>query len=129
MLDHISLGVNDLDRSIAFYRAVLAPLGARVLMEAPGFAAGFGPAGGRPFFWIGAPFDGQKACVGNGTHVCFTAPDRAAVNAFHAAALGAGGSDDGPPGLRPDYDPHYYAAFVHDPDGHKIEAVCLTPPV
>ena len=127
MIDHISLGISDFSRSLPFYRQVLAPLGAVVLMEADGLAAGFGPKGGEPSFWIGGPFDGQSASVGNGTHVCFSAPTRQAVHEFYDAALAAGGRDDGKPGLRPDYSPHYYAAFILDPDGHKIEAVCHLP--
>jgi catechol 2,3-dioxygenase-like lactoylglutathione lyase family enzyme len=78
-----------------------------------------------PEFWIGHPHDGQPASTGNGVHVCFKAASQEEVDAFHAEALAQGGTDDGPPGLRPEYMPNYYAAFVRDPDGNKIEAVAL----
>jgi catechol 2,3-dioxygenase-like lactoylglutathione lyase family enzyme len=124
VLDHVGFAVSDIERSRAFYTAALAPLGLRLLMEATpdqtesgGTALGFGDE--RPFFWIG---DSER--IGEGTHVAFAARDRAAVGAFHAAALAAGGTDNGPPGPRPHYGPGYYAAFVHDPDGANIEAVC-----
>lgn len=121
IFDHVTLGVADLARSIAFYRAALAPLGIVEILSGGGFA-GFG-RDGDPTFWIGAGDGG----AGRGAHVAFTAPDRGVVRAFHAAALAAGGADNGPPGLRPDYHPSYYGAFVHDPDGHNIEAVCHGP--
>ena len=124
MLDHVSLGVGDLAKSRAFYDAVLAPLGFHRRFDLDD-ASGYGPPEPHPLkeqalpFWIaeapgGAPLNG---------HVCFTAPSRAAVDAFHAAALAAGGRDNGKPGLRPRYHANYYAAFVCDPDGHRIEAV------
>lgn len=127
MLDHVGFAVSDINRSRAFYEATLRPLGIGVVMEIPpeqnaegggGTAIGFGSAD-NPFFWIG---DNQK--VGEGTHVAFTARDRGEVEAFHRAALAAGGHDNGRPGLRPHYHPNYYAAFVRDPDGFNIEAVC-----
>jgi catechol 2,3-dioxygenase-like lactoylglutathione lyase family enzyme len=130
MLDHVGFAVSDINRSRAFYEAALRPLGIGVIMEVSpeqnvegggGTAIGFGEAG-NPFFWIG---DNQR--VGEGTHIAFTAPTRAEVDAFHQAALAAGGRDNGAPGLRPHYHPHYYAAFVHDPDGLNIEAVCHRP--
>lgn len=129
MLDHVGLQVSGYERSREFYRKVLAPLGAELVMEVTaeqtgdGAHAGFGNDG-RPTFWIGT----SQQAHGNGTvHVAFAAPDRAAVTAFHRAALEAGGTDNGAPGLRPHYHPNYYGAFVLDPDGHNIEAVCHTP--
>jgi catechol 2,3-dioxygenase-like lactoylglutathione lyase family enzyme len=119
MLDHISLRVQDHSRAVAFYRAALAPLGYRVLMEYPG-AAGLGA--GMPDFWLMT----TEHPI-NPTHVAFSA-DRATVDAFHAAALAAGGRDNGAPGLRPQYSDGYYGAFVLDPDGHNIEAVCHGEP-
>lgn len=124
MLDHIGLAVADIDHSGAFYEAALKPLGLTVVMEVTAAEtggeahAGFG-ADGKPFFWIGT-----GARPKGGTHVAFTAGDRAAVDAFHRAAIAAGGRDNGPPGLRPHYHPNYYGAFVLDPDGNNIEAVC-----
>ncbi|HSK02341.1 MAG TPA: VOC family protein [Kofleriaceae bacterium] len=119
MIDHIGISVTDLDRSIAFYERALAPLGYTLIMKFDGQAAGFG-AGGKPDFWLG---------VGPGTppsptHVAFRTKGRADVRAFHEAALAAGGKDNGPPGVREMYHPDYYGAFVLDPDGHNIEAVC-----
>jgi catechol 2,3-dioxygenase-like lactoylglutathione lyase family enzyme len=133
MIDHLSVSVADPARSAAFYDAALAPLGYVRAMEfeAPdgsfkGIA--YGPAGGKPYFWIGGPALGGAAVTPMaGFHVAFAAAGRAAVDAFHAAALGAGGADNGAPGLRPHYHPHYYAAFVIDPDGHHVEAVCHKP--
>jgi catechol 2,3-dioxygenase-like lactoylglutathione lyase family enzyme len=119
MLDHISLRVQDHSRAVAFYRAALAPLGYRVLMEFPG-AAGLGA--GMPDFWLMATEQPL-----NPTHVAFSA-DRSTVDVFHAAALTAGGTDNGPPGLRADFHPHYYAAFVRDPEGNNVEVVCHTDP-
>ena len=104
---------------MAFYRAALAPLGYRVLMEFQG-AAGLGA--GMPDFWLMATEQSL-----NPTHVAFSA-DRATVDAFHAAALAAGGTDNGPPGLRADFHPHYYAAFVRDPEGNNVEVVCHVDP-
>lgn len=129
MIDHIGLAVGDIARSRAFYNAALAPLGMRLLVTiAPadtasgGTALGYGPEG-DPLFWIG---DNER--VGEGNHIAFRAPSHAVVDAFHAAALAAGGRDHGGPGLRPQYGPDYYAAFVLDPDGHNIEAVCRPDP-
>ena len=124
MIDHVGLTVSDYDRAKAFYAQALAPLGITVLMEVgPQETGGDRHCGfgrdGIPFFWIGTG-DRPKG----GVHVAFTAPDRATVDAFHAAALKAGGTDHGGPGLRPHYHPNYYGAFVLDPDRHNIEAVC-----
>jgi catechol 2,3-dioxygenase-like lactoylglutathione lyase family enzyme len=116
MIDHVTANVTDIERGKQFYERALAPLGYTLRMEFPG-AAGFGAADGMPDFWIGSSQERGA------THVAFSAPDRAAVDAFHEAALAAGGTDNGPPGLRPHYHETYYAAFVHDPDGNNIEAV------
>jgi catechol 2,3-dioxygenase-like lactoylglutathione lyase family enzyme len=122
-LDHIALSAADYDTSRAFYEKALAPLGLRTLMEfADGGGKIAGIGGDRPFLWIG---DGGK--LSGRLHVCFAARSRAEVDAFHAAAMAAGGKDNGPPGLRPHYHATYYAAFVLDPDGHNIEAVCHDP--
>jgi len=116
MLDHVGLKVGDVDRSKEFYRAALAPLGYEVAFD---FDEGAGfSAQGIPDFWISR---GEQK---SGAHVAFQAKRRDAVHAFHEAALAAGGADNGAPGARPQYGPTYYAAFVHDPDGHNVEAVC-----
>jgi catechol 2,3-dioxygenase-like lactoylglutathione lyase family enzyme len=120
MIDHVVLNVRDVARSTAFYAAALAPLGYKVVREYPG-GAGFG-AGPRADLWI---FRRDPDTVG--THVAFHCGSRLLVDAFHAAARGAGGRDNGAPGLRPDYHPDYYGAFVLDPDGNNIEAVCHEP--
>ena len=118
MLDHISLGVTDVDRSVAFYDAALKPLGISRMMGEAGAFAGYGGAGKLCFF-IGA----RDPAI-TPVHVAFAAPDHGTVDAFYATALAAGGRDNGAPGLRPRYSPDYYGAFVLDPDGHNIEAVC-----
>ena len=124
MLDHVGLAVTDFERSKSFFIEALAPLEMALLMEVTadqtgGDAhAGFG-VDGRPFFWIG----NGKRPVG-ALHVAFTAASRSQVDAFYQAALRAGGRDDGGPGLRPHYHPNHYAAFILDPDGNNIEAVC-----
>jgi catechol 2,3-dioxygenase-like lactoylglutathione lyase family enzyme len=120
MLDHISLPVSDYGRSQAFYDQALKPLGmSRVMGDGQAFG-GYG-ADGKPSFWIG------RGGPGGGVHVAFAAADRGAVDAFHAAAIAAGGRDNGPPGIRAHYHPNYYGAFVFDPDGNNIEAVCHAP--
>ena len=125
MIDHMGIAVTDIAKSRAFYEAALGPLGMSVQMEATpdqtesgGTALGFGVPGEK-IFWIA---DGER--VGEGTHVAFRADRREQVDAFHAAGLKAGGRDNGAPGLRAHYGPNYYAAFVYDPDGANIEAVC-----
>ena len=125
-VSHVSLGTTDYPRAKAFYDAVLGTLGITCVMEEAPFAAGYGRK--FPEFWIQLPFDGAAASVGNGTHVCFTAQSPEQVKAFYAKALELGGKDDGPPGFRPQYMPNYYAAFARDPDGNKIEAMCLADP-
>ncbi|MFC3677476.1 VOC family protein [Ferrovibrio xuzhouensis] len=123
MLNHISFGVADLARSRKFYDAVLKPLG--LACTAPGDTSlGYGDAAGAIALWLLAAKKPVRAEAQNGLHVCFDAPSRKAVDAFHAAALKAGGSDNGRPGLRADYGAHYYAAFVIDPDGYRLEAFC-----
>jgi catechol 2,3-dioxygenase-like lactoylglutathione lyase family enzyme len=117
VIDHIGIAVADLDRSIAFYEQALAPLGYKLLKKYDGMAAGFG-MGGKPDFWIG------PGAAGAPTHVAFHAARRSLVDAFYAAAIAAGGTDNGAPGTRPIYHEHYYGAFVRDPDGHNVEAVC-----
>jgi catechol 2,3-dioxygenase-like lactoylglutathione lyase family enzyme len=128
MIDHIGFAVADAARSKLFYERALAPLGMTLIMtatpdqtEAGGTAHGFG-SDGKPYFWVG---DNER--VGEGTHVAFSTDSRAKVDAFYEAALAAGGKDNGGPGIRANYHPNYYAAFVHDPDGHNIEAVCHRP--
>ena len=116
-LDHVGLDVSDYAVSKAFYEKALAPLGMRVLMEPVPEVGGFGDD--FPFFWIGRRDRGPD----NGVHVAFTAENRETVDAFHEAALAAGGTDNGGPGVREIYHPHYYGAFVLDPDGNNIEAV------
>ena len=120
MIDHTGVQVNDLEQSIAFYTKALAPLDYTLIMKF-GEAAGFG-IGGKPDFWI----DGRKGPT-DSIHIAFRAAGRAQVRAFYAAALAAGGRDNGAPGVRPHYHEHYYGAFVLDPDGHNIEAVCHDP--
>src|SRR5690242_19942551 len=126
MLDHIGIGCRDFAASLAFYKAALAPLQMTVVMSVTAEQTGAGDHAGfgrdKPLFWIGT-----KADAGGGTHVAFVADTRAQVDAFHAAALAAGGRDNGAPGLRPHYHPNYYGAFVLDPDGNNIEAVCHRP--
>ena len=119
MINHVSIGVRDVARSKRFYDAAFASLGYRRLSESPG-GLGYGRESGA--FWVSLVERPVPADAGSGLHICFDAPDRAAVDAFHAAALKAGGSDNGRPGLRADYGPDYYAAFVVDPDGYRIEA-------
>jgi catechol 2,3-dioxygenase-like lactoylglutathione lyase family enzyme len=123
MLGHLSFGVCDLERAIAFYDATLAPLGLTRVWTKP-HAVGYGyPPGPGELLALKKQSSAVKP-PGPGFHLAFNAPSRAAVDAFHSGALRAGGSDNGHPGLRPHYRPTYYAAFVIDPDGHPIEAVC-----
>jgi catechol 2,3-dioxygenase-like lactoylglutathione lyase family enzyme len=127
MLDHVSVGVANMVKAKAFYDAVLAPLGMNPVMpvEIHGQLVGVGYGEpGKPAFWIQFPVNGQAASMGNGVHVAFRAETRAAVDEFFLAALDKGGVEDGRPGLRSEYHPDYYGAFVRDPDGNKIEACC-----
>ncbi|WP_342239933.1 VOC family protein [Inquilinus sp. OTU3971] len=127
MLDHVSVGVSDLAASRAFYDAALAPLGYGRIMDFDD-AVGYGePMPARTgHFWIGKTEAGTLAPM-PGLHIAFGAPNRTAVDAFYAAALAAGGTDNGAPGPRLHYHPNYYGAFVIDPDGHHVEAVCHDP--
>jgi len=118
MYDHIGLRVQDIDRSVRFYEAALKSLG-HVVNSRDASGAGIGPKDSSAL-WLHLSKD-----KGTGAHVAFSAPDRAAVDRFHAAGLSAGGKDNGKPGLRADYSPTYYAAFLIDPDGNNVEAVCL----
>lgn len=121
MLDHVTVGVTDIGRATAFYDQALRPLGIARLYSEGGTFAGYG-AKPKAFFWIGRRHEPQTSA-----HIAFTAPDRATVDRFHQAALAAGGKDNGSPGLRPNYHRNYYGAFILDPDGHNIEAVCHMP--
>ncbi len=127
MLDHIGITVSDVARAKAFYDAALKPLGIGIMMEVSAEETGsqaylgYG-SDGRPYFWVG----GGDPTTG-ALHVAFAARDRAAVDAFYEAAIAAGGADNGGPGIRAHYHPNYYGAFVRDPDGHNVEAVCHTP--
>lgn len=118
MLDHVTIGVSNVERSIAFYDRALRPLGIERLYAEGETFAGYG-VGRKAFFWIG-----NRDAAQTSVHLAFTAPDRATVNRFYREALAAGGRDNGVPGLRPHYHANYYGAFVLDPDGHNIEAVC-----
>ena len=120
MFDHIGLKVSNLEASIGFYRAALTPLGSQLDSSGDGYA-GFGPAG-QPALWLYT----HQGSVSVGTHVALRAANRDAVDRFHAQGLTAGGRDNGAPGVRTDYGPRYYAAFLLDPDGHNVEAVCHT---
>ncbi|MEP7042696.1 MAG: VOC family protein [Dokdonella sp.] len=126
MIDHLAIPVSDYAASKAFYERILAPLGIGLIMEVTpeqtgdGHACGFGTER-KPFFWIGS-----SDAIGR-THVAFLAADHAAVDTFHRNAVAAGARDNGAPGPRPHYHEHYYGAFVLDPDGHNIEAVCHAP--
>jgi catechol 2,3-dioxygenase-like lactoylglutathione lyase family enzyme len=120
-LDHVGLDVSDYAASKAFYDQALAPLGMRLMMEPIELVGGYGDD--FPFFWIGQRHRGSNS----GVHVAFRVEDRETVDAFHAAAVAAGGKDNGEPGLREIYHPHYYGAFVLDPDGNNVEAVCHSP--
>src|SRR5580693_2745403 len=121
MIDHISIAVRDLKKAELFYLALLAPLGMTKLREWPDAAIGFGKK--YPEFWINRRDAMNPVADDSGVHICLRAPDTAAVDVFHAAALKAGGTTDGPPGLRTKYHDNYYAAFIRDPDGNRIEAV------
>jgi catechol 2,3-dioxygenase-like lactoylglutathione lyase family enzyme len=124
MFSYVSLGTSDLDRARRFWDAVLAPLG---IGRVPGYGDATSDAWGEAepgqHLWVTTPFDGRPPSAGNGTMVSFAAPSPAAVDAFHAAGLAHGGSDEGAPGLRPQYGPGFYAAYLRDPDGNKLNAV------
>jgi catechol 2,3-dioxygenase-like lactoylglutathione lyase family enzyme len=122
MLDHVTVGITDVERSKQFYDRALRPLGIIRLYAEGERAVGYGIKP-KAFFWIGL-----KPTHQTGSHIAFTAPDRATVDRFHQEAIAAGGRDNGPPGIRPHYHANYYGAFVLDPDGHNIEAVCHAAP-
>lgn len=122
MFSHITLGTDNWPRSKRFYDAITQALNIPVFLERDAGAA-FGEMVG-PKLFVGPAFDGAPATSGNGTHVAFLAKSRAEVDAFYAAALETGGSDEGAPGMRPQYHPNYYGAYVRDPDGNKLQAVC-----
>ena len=123
MIDHVGIEVSDYDRSKAFYEPVLATLGMTLLMEPADYIGGFGfPDQAKPFFWIGT-----RAEPTHSAHVAFSAGSREIVDEFHKEAMAAGGTDNGGPGVRSVYHPHYYGAFVLDLDGNNIEAVCHEP--
>ena len=122
MFSHVTLGTNDFTAVRPFWLAVMEALGHPVLFEREGGIA-FGLSAG-PKTFVGAPFDGAAAQAGNGVHIAYLVETRAQVDAFHKAALANGGSDEGAPGLRPHYHPNYYGAYVRDPDGNKLQAVC-----
>ena len=130
MFSHVTVGTNDFDRALAFYDAVLPTVGLARRFYEPEFGwVGYAlPLDGKQaMFFVGLPYDGEAATVGNGVTVAFNADTRAQVDAFHAAALAAGGTDEGEPGLRPHYHPNYYGAYVRDLDGHKLCCVCHAP--
>ena len=122
MIDHVGVNVSDYDRSRDFYARALEPLGYTLLMEPVEGHGGFGREG-KPDFWI----SGLREPTTENVHIALGAPDRATVDAFHAAAVEAGGTDNGEPGLRELYHPTYYGAFVRDPDGNNLEVVCHKP--
>jgi catechol 2,3-dioxygenase-like lactoylglutathione lyase family enzyme len=124
MFDHVSIGVKSLDRSRQFYDAALAPLGYERLSNFDG-TMGYGAE--RPAFWVSEVERPVPADRGSGLHFCFVATSEEAVDAFYAAALANGGEDNGPPGIRPDYSQFYYAAFIIDPDGYRLEAFFNKP--
>ncbi len=123
MIHHVSVGSNDLPRAKAFYRPLMALVGLRLMKETDK-AAHYGAS--DIVFSIETPVDGHPATSGNGVHIAFQAPDRESVRRFHALALSAGGTDEGAPGIRENYNANFYGAFVRDPDGNKIEAVTFT---
>ena len=126
MIDHMSVGTKDLVRARSFYDAVLGALGYRRLYDHEDVASGYGDD--RPAFWVIAPWEEAAGPVaGSGAHICFAAETRGAVEAFHAAGLRAGATDNGAPGLRPEYSDTYYGAFLIDPEGNHLGAVSHAP--
>lgn len=121
MIDHVTANISDFAQAKSFYEKALAPLGYTVQAEFEGMAVGFGTGEGIPDFWIGS--SDERGAM----HVAFSASDRGAVDAFYEAAVAAGGTDNGAPGVREHYHENYYAAFVHDADGNNVEAVCHLP--
>ena len=127
VISHITLGTNDPVRAATFYDAVLGVLGFDRLPKPAGKPPAYERDGGMPTIYLYTPEDGRPATWGNGTHVAFVAERRDQVHRFHDAALRLGGRCEGPPGPRPHYGPDYYAAYVRDPDGNKLQAVCTAP--
>jgi catechol 2,3-dioxygenase-like lactoylglutathione lyase family enzyme len=129
MFSHVFVGTDDFERALAFYRPLMDTLGIRArFCEAEKPWAGWQSSPDpRPLFLIGKPYDGRSHAAGNGQMVAFLAPTRAAVDRAHAVALAHGGSDEGAPGLRPEYHAHYYGAYVRDPDGNKLCFACHAP--
>lgn len=130
MLSHVSLGISDLDRALTFYAPLMERLGLALRFSEPAkqWAGWTAEDGSRPIFFITRPFDGDAPAPGNGPMVGFDAPDRATVDAVHALALELGGTDEGPPGLRPHYHADYYGAYFRDPDGNKLCIACHFSP-
>jgi len=126
MFSHVTIGTNDVAKAKGFYDKLLGPLGLVRHADYPE-AFGYGPAGGRPQIWIVRPLDKNTATAGNGITVGLEAANRAAVDAAHKAGLGAGGKDEGAPGIRAHYHPNYYGAYLRDPDGNKVCIVCHKP--
>lgn len=122
MIHHVSVGTNDVERARAFYDPLMSLLGYRSVRDYP-HSLDYGVT--DVVFSVETPVNGEQASPGNGIHICFEAADRETVREFHRLALELGGTDEGAPGVRPNYDAHYYGAFVRDPDGNKIEAVTL----
>lgn len=129
MLSHVHVGIADFARAFAFYEAVMRELGFVLHVAEPDkeWAGWMQPGMPRPLYLIGEPYDGHPPNPGNGSMVALLAPDRAAVDRCHATALAAGGADEGAPGLRPAYHPHYYGAYFRDPDGNKLCVCCHDP--
>ena len=125
-ISHITLGTNDEQRAANFYGKVLGTLGFERLPKAEGLPPAFAKNGGMPIVYICTPIDDRPATWGNGTHVAFVADTQGQVHEFHKLALQLGGSNEGEPGPRPDYSDNYYAAYVRDPDGNKLQAVCYS---
>jgi catechol 2,3-dioxygenase-like lactoylglutathione lyase family enzyme len=126
LISYVTVGAADLVSAGRFYDAALSPLGLARLSETDS-ELGYGPVGGKAMLWVMRPFDGNAASFGNGIDIAFDAPSRAAVDAFHAAAMAHGGTDEGGPGLRPNYHADFYTAYVRDPTGNKLNAVCEKP--
>jgi catechol 2,3-dioxygenase-like lactoylglutathione lyase family enzyme len=128
MFSHVTIGARDMAALTAFYDAILRPLGhVRAADHGHDGWQAWGPPGAPPRFWVGPPFDGRPPSSGNGWMAAFEAPSRAAVDAWHAALLAAGGSDQGAPGRRPHYHPDFYGAYGRDPEGNKLCAACHAP--
>lgn len=124
MISHVTLGTNDVPRAKSFYDPVMACIGYREMSSSKGHVAYARGEEQPPYLYVLRPYDREPAAPGNGWHCAFMVDDRATVRAFHETALANGGSDEGAPGPRPQYGPTYYGAYVRDPDGNKLQAVC-----